>query len=349
MHVRWRVVFLPMCLLVLLTAALVVPLPAFIERPGGLVSLVEHVDVAADAAAGAPGEVDGDYLLTLVNVRRASLGLLVYGLVATDVVVVSAPQLTGGLDDAAYFGRQRELFSSTADVAAALGLQAAGIPVEFGEPPGALVAGVLPGAPAEGALEAGDIVTAVNGTPVRNASELVSAVRQADRPPLEVVYLRAEEERRVEITPDTVPGMDGRGLGVRVEDLQPRIDLPVAVDVDTGRIGGPSAGLMIALTVYDMVSPDDLAGGLRIAGTGGVTVQGTVTPMGGIGQKVLAAHRERAEVFLVAAEQAEEARSAVPAGSPLQVIGAATVEDAIAALDGLRRTAGDAGRLAVAA
>lgn len=345
MRVGWRALFLPVCLGILLTAAIVVPLPLFLEKPGAVVSLPDLVEVGSTGSGEQGGSVDGDFLLTLINLRRATLVLLVHGLVSSDVSLLPVVQLTGGVDDDAYFGRQREVFASTADVAAALGLQAAGHPIEFGAPRGVLVADVFPGAPAAGALEPGDIVTAVDGTAVRSASELVAAVRRAGESPLEISFTRADEDRRVELTRGQVPGLDQPGLGVRAESLIPAIDLPVPVEVDSGAIGGPSAGLMIALTVYDKASPDDLAGGRRVAGTGGVVVDGTVTPIGGIDLKVLAAHREGAEVFLAPASQLDEARGAVPDGSTLQVVGVATVEDAI---ETLQRVGGQQARASLA-
>lgn len=333
----WRRLFLPVCIAILLLASVTVPLPVFAERPGAVVSLTDLVDVGA---AQTDGEVDGDFLLPLVNLRRATVALFAAGLVSSGITLVPVVALTGGADDAAYFGRQRELFASTADVAAALGLQAAGYPVEFGPARGVLVAAVFPGAPAEGALRPGDVVTAVGGAQVRSSGDLVAAVRGARDATLEVVFTRAEEEGRVRITRGQVPGLEQPGLGVRVEDLVPTFDLPVPVELDSGRIGGPSAGLMIALTVFDKVSPEDLAGGRRVAGTGGVLADGTVTRIGSIELKVLAAVREGADILLVPASQREAALAALPEGSDLRVIGVETVQDAIdVLLDGTAASA----------
>lgn len=330
-----RAAFLPSCIVILLMAAFTVPLPVFVERPGHLVSLPEHVEVELeDEAAQASGKVDGDFLLTLVNLRRATVFWLVRGLVDPDLFFLPAAQLTGGVDDDLYFDRQREVFASTADVAAAVALEAAGYPVEMGEPRGALVAGVLPGGPVEGVLEPGDVVTAVGDAEVRSASELVAAVRRAGGAAMEIEFVRADRRRRVEVAPGQVPGLDRPGLGVRAEDMLPPIELPLPVTVDTGRIGGPSAGLMIALTVFDKAVPEALADGRQIAGTGGIARDGSVTPIGGIGLKALAADREGADVFLVPHSQVPDARAALPPGSELDVVGVQWFEDALDALRG---------------
>lgn len=330
-----QAVFLPSCVVILLMASFTVPLPVFVEQPGNLLSLTEHVDVDLDEveeAQDAPLPVDGDFLLTLVNLRRATVFWLVRGLVDPDLGFLFAGQLTGGVDDVTYFDRQREVFASTADVAAAVALEAAGFPVESVEPSGALVAEVMPGAAVEGSLEPGDVVTAVGDSEVRSASELVAAVRRARGPTVEIEFVRADRERRVEVEPRQIPGLDQPGLGVRAEDKLPPIELPVPVAVDTGRIGGPSAGLMIALTVFDTVSPEALADGRQIAGTGGITMDGTVTPIGGISLKVLSAHREGADVFLAPLSQLSAARAALPSGSRLDVVGVGSFRDAVEAL-----------------
>lgn len=329
-----RALFLPICIAILLMASFTVPLPMFVEQPGNLLSLTEHVEVDTQAAdmGDAPPEVDGDFLLTLVNLRRATVFWLVRGLVDSDIAFLFAEQLTGGVDDETYFDLQREVFASTADVAAAVALDAAGFPVESVEPSGALVVEVMPGAAVEESLQPGDVVTAVDGSEVRSASELVAAVRRAGGSTMEITFLRAGRERRVEVTPREIPGLDQPGLGVRAEDQVPPIELPVPVSVDTGRIGGPSAGLMLALTVFDKVSPDALAAGRRIAGTGGITLDGTVTPIGGIDLKVLSAHREDADLFLAPLSQLSAARAALPSGSDLEVVGVESFRDAVEAL-----------------
>lgn len=339
-----RALFLPVSVVLLFSAALAVPLPVFLERPGELVSLGDHVDIQAANA----GEIDGDFLLTLVNLRRATTAGLVVGLLDADTQFLLVEQITRGLDDDTYFDRQRALFAHTADVAAALGLQAAGVSVDFAEPVGAVVARVVPGAPAEGALQPGDVVTAVDGEQVHSAGGLVRAVRRSQGEPMQLQLRRGEDERRVTVSTGPIPGMEESGLGVQVTDLPPDVDLPVPVVVDTGPIGGPSAGLMIALTVFDMMADDDLANGRRIAGTGSIDMHGQVQPIGGIALKVVASHRAGVDVFLAPAEQYEDAAAAVPEGSDLQVVGVGTVEEALEALADAAKPTAAGGRLPAA-
>ncbi|HWH34757.1 MAG TPA: PDZ domain-containing protein, partial [Acidimicrobiales bacterium] len=196
---------------------------------------------------------------------------------------------------------------------------------------GALVAGLLPDSPAQGVLAEGDVITAVDGAGVAVASDLIAAL--ATRATGEEITLRvrrdgAEQEVRLRLA--TVEGIDTPAIGIAVTTEALDIDLPFPVEVDQGGIGGPSAGLLIALTVYDLADPGDLAAGRAIAGTGTIELDGDVGPVGGVDAKVVAARAAGATVFLVPAEEIDLAREA--AGDDIEVVPVETVEDAIAAL-----------------
>jgi PDZ domain-containing protein len=94
----------------------------------------------------------------------------------------------------------------------------------------------------------------------------------------------------------------------------------------------PSGGLMMALTLYDLLTPDDLTRGRAIAGTGALECDGGVVPIGGIEQKVAGAEQEGAEIFLSPAGNVEAARRAA---DDIEVVAIARFEDALEYLDGL--------------
>jgi PDZ domain-containing protein len=116
-----------------------------------------------------------------------------------------------------------------------------------------------------------------------------------------------------------------------VRSVAPRIDLPFTVNVDISDVGGPSAGLMIALSAYDLAVPADVVRGRVVAGTGTIDVHGNVGAVGGVTEKVSAAERDDATVFLAPTAEAGEARAA--AGRRLEVIEVRTFADAVHALE----------------
>lgn len=317
-----RAVF-PLSAVVVLTASLVVPMPWFVERPGEVLDLASRIRVRVPGAQ----PVDGVYLLTSVNVRRAGAWDVAGAAVGATELRPVASLIPAGQRDGPYFDEQRAVFASTADLAAALGLDAAGFAGD-----GALVVAVVPGSPADGALQPSDIVVAVDGQPVATGDELVQAVTGAGVVRGERTFSVRRGEQRLEI-PLVPRPLEGDRPQVGVQILTARPDVPV--EVDAGRTGGPSAALMIALTVYDAVAGDvDLAAGRTIAGTGTLAVNGRVGEIGGIAQKVVAAERAGAEIFLAPASQAEQARGAVPGDGALEVLGVSTLDEALTALGG---------------
>ena len=322
---RWlRAGFLPVSMLILLAGALFVPLPIFLERPGTPVSLAACVRVDDEGAT----PVTGDYLLMTISVAG---GTTVDALVAAfdpDADVVRREGLIpAGEATDAYFRRQRQEFVTTADVAAAVGLQAAGLHTEMtGE--GVSVIQTVEGTPAAAVLVPGDIITAVNGDPVLMEDAIAEAVASVPVGEPMVLSLR-RGNRNIEVR---ITAVDRNGtpiIGIVPATVNPRVTLPVAVDVASGPTGGPSAGLSIALTVYDQVLPGvDLAAGRTVAGTGSIDYSGRVGPIGGAGLKVLAADRSGAEVFLVPEVNYAEALAALPAESTMEIVKVATFEDA---------------------
>lgn len=100
--------------------------------------------------------------------------------------------------------------------------------------------------------------------------------------------------------------------------------------ITAGDIGGPSAGLVFALQAIDLLSKGDLSGGLRIAATGTITVDGKVGAIGGIKQKIVIASSEGAQLFLAPADNFEEAEAKAKAlGTPMKVVSVKTLKEAM--------------------
>jgi PDZ domain-containing protein len=202
---------------------------------------------------------------------------------------------------------RREMTRSQA-VAAAVALRELGYDVEA-DPAGALVAAVLPDAPADGKLEPTDVVVSVGGTRVRTPGDLRQALGAVDPgAEVELGVNRDGVVRSVAIETAESPREPGRAaIGVLVEQAAD-IELPIDVEIDSGDVGGPSAGLAFALEVLEELGRD-VDGGMRVAVTGELELDGDVEPVGGLKQKTIGARRTGVDVFVVpAGENAEEAR-----------------------------------------
>ena len=97
-------------------------------------------------------------------------------------------------------------------------------------------------------------------------------------------------------------------VGFLATTINEKFDFPFLIDIKTGNVGGPSAGLMMALNVYNNLIPEDITNSMVIAGTGTIEVDGSVGPVGGIKQKVISAKNAGAELILVPMANFEEAK-----------------------------------------
>lgn len=95
-----------------------------------------------------------------------------------------------------------------------------------------------------------------------------------------------------------------------------------------GAVQGPSAGLILALSRVDALTAGDLTGARRVAGTGAIAVDGSVTTVGDVTEKVRAAATARTDTFLVPALQRAEATRAAR-GTRMAVVGVHSVSEAV--------------------
>lgn len=325
---------------VLAVLAVVVPLPLLVIAPGSAVPVGPRVELGRP-----PDPLSGSLLLTTVRIFQPSaLGAVQAWLADHEEVRYRGDVVPEGVDTKEYEEAQRELFRESSEVAAAVGLRAAGQAVEVSGA-GARVANVVKGSPASEGLGVGDVITAVDGQPVKLASDLVAALasrsagdevaltvrRQVDGGPVDGGPGEGKQvDQEVRLRLREVAELGRPALGVAVTTVDLKINLPFPVQVDQGEIGGPSAGLMIALTVYDLTDPADLTRGRTIAGTGTIDLDGEVGPVGGVDSKVVAAEEAGASLFLVPRDEAAQAQEA--AGNDLEVVPVDTVDDALTAL-----------------
>jgi PDZ domain-containing protein len=189
---------------------------------------------------------------------------------------------------------------------------------------GALLEFVYPGCPAEGELFAGDVVESIDGRSVHSAadaSEALDAVPVDE--PITFEARAGGEAHEITITRERcLPDIDEPRIGINLIDT-----FPFGVQISSGDVGGPSAGLMWALGLFDLLTPGDMTAGLTIAGTGTIDTRGRVGPIGGIEDKVVAAQRAGATVFLVPADDMD-ALSDVDTGD-MELFAVSTFQDAL--------------------
>ena len=317
-------------LLALWAIALTSPLPYVTYEPGLTVDVLGAADgkeiIQVDGRK--TYRDDGELRLTTVYVTRpesdVNLLQLMEGWISSDdavypVRVVYPP----GETDAASRKQGAVEMVSSQDAAVAVALTELGI--DYAE--ATKVVGVDPKAPAGGVLKTGDLILAVDGKPVTTPSQIEKAVVASGAgKALDVRIERAGAERTVTLTPEEKDGKPRVGI-----ELLPSYRFPfqVTVGIDD-QIGGPSAGLMFSLGIYDTLTPGSMTNGDVIAGTGTIASNGKVGPIGGIQQKIAAARETGAELFLVPSGNCREALGAT--NGDMRLVRATTMHDVVDAL-----------------
>jgi PDZ domain-containing protein len=188
-------------------------------------------------------------------------------------------------------------------------------------------------------LQENDTIVSVDGTPVDSGNALGEVLTGAEPGDEVTLVIERPDEGTVEVTLELLesPIDPGRGIiGIQPVDVV-SLDLPFELTIDTGRIGGPSAGLAFTLTLLDELTAGDLLGGLDVAVTGSINLDGTVGAIGGLAQKASAVRQAGLHHFLVPASQSadELADAQAIAGDDVELIGVATLDEAVAALQRL--------------
>nr|NLD41491.1 signal protein PDZ [Actinomycetales bacterium] len=332
-------------LMLALALMVVLPLPWMIRSPGptlDTLSDVEGESLISIEGADTYATGDGQLRLTTISVtggpgRNITLFDAVGGWLRPDRAVLPRElvyQEDQDPDELSDF--QVAQMNASQEFATAAALQELGYELDMT----LTVAELMPGLPAEEALEVEDVLTSIRPaggekTELSTFGQLIAVL--AAQPPgtgVELEVVRADTPTTVtfETSPrpegDDEPGsLLGVWLSTEVEEF------PVEISFDIDQIGGPSAGMMFALAIVDLMTPGELTGGIKIAGSGTMSIDGRVGPIGGIQQKLHGALRDGATWFLVAEANCAEAIGNVPEGLKTAAVG--TLGEAVAAVEAI--------------
>ncbi|MGW7077522.1 YlbL family protein [Streptomyces sp. NPDC054866] len=288
----------------------------------------------------------GHLNMTTVRVTSADYNMniaeAVYGWLAHDNIVVPHDTLyPNGKTEQQSTQENAEEFSQSQESAKVAALKELDLPVKSQ----VVVSTVFKNSPAEGKLHAGDVIRKVDGTPVKEMTDVAKLVTK-HKPGQDVVFsvvpvkeaaaaekAGKEPTRTDEVKITTEKAQDGRAI-VGIEAGTDHT-FPFTIDIKLADVGGPSAGLMFALGIVDKLTPEDLTGGKFVAGTGTIDAKGKVGPIGGIGMKTVGARAKGAEYFLTPKDNCATAAKDVPDG--LTLVKVDTIDDAVDALDDIRK------------
>jgi PDZ domain-containing protein len=325
-------------LVVLTCVALLLPVPYVTLRPGPTRDVLATADgkPIVEIDGHRTFATDGSLSLTTVSVTSADqdVGLLEAfqaWFSPTDAIVprdsIYPPEQSA--EEAEQESAEQMASSQEISAVAALRLLGDRVPEKL------MVTAVDADGSAAGSLRQGDRIIGIDGARVTSADQGLAELRAREPgDDVEVAVLR-DGQRRV-FTLATRPSPDDKATPVIGIEVGVDYRLPFDVRINLGNeIGGPSAGTVFALAIYDKLTEGSLTGGMDVAGTGSILADGTVESIGGIQQKVVGAEDAGASVFLVPAANCEEALGGNVESADIRLVDVATLEDAVDALTSL--------------
>ncbi len=315
----------------LLAAAFFLPIPIFYAYLPGPVRDVEKLVEVSD---GRTYSSEGTLYLTTVSVDTQVTFLeLVESIFDAEKSIVMREEVTGGEPLENLRDQQLREIRASKRRAQEVALAALGFARPTGD--GARIISTITDAPAEGKFREGDTIVAIDGREIKTTCDVGRAVDAHEPGEIVSVTVRREGAKEtVRLEAATNPqDPTSAFLGIFMEEINYRFDPGFEVEFETGAIAGPSAGLMFSLALYDRLTPTDLTDGHKIAGTGTISCDGGIGPIGGIEQKVAGAQQRGAEIFLAPQANAASARAVA---DEIQVVAVSTFDDAVAYLENLQ-------------
>ena len=176
---------------------------------------------------------------------------------------------------------------------------------------GVLVVGVMDDSPVAGKLLKEDLIISINNEVIKSTTEFISLLRTYEIGDMVSIGL-IRNDKEMSIETKLIEHIDYENepmVGFLASTPNQRFVFPISVDIDTGNVGGPSAGLMMALNVYNSLTEYDITKGIKVAGTGTIEIDGSVGPVGGVKQKVIAAKNAGSTLILVPTANFDEVQS----------------------------------------
>jgi PDZ domain-containing protein len=309
---RWLTSFGFFFAVLIITLGLVLRLPYYVVSPGSSRPTESLISVNGAQTFVHEGEVD---LLT-VSLRQATPFEALAAWVNSDLDLASREDILGKQSPDQNRDLNLRMMSQSKDAAQYQALTRLGYPVESNGT-GAVVAAVVESGPSANMLVPGDVIVRANSQQISFSQQLINVI-SATAPgatitlgvePYDSTLDSALPPREVQVVLGAREGDTTKGfLGVTTVTRDLSFTFPVEVTIDSGRVGGPSAGLAFTLGILDVMTPDSLTGGLKVSATGTIALDGSVGPIGGIHQKVMASRRAGVDLMLVPTSEINEAR-----------------------------------------
>lgn len=321
----------------LVIASFALPVPYLSQQPGptfntlGKLGKSDFIEIRNAETFPTSGELDMTTVREIGGAQQTiTLGEAIFGWIHPHYTVL--PRRANYPDDVTAEQSRTQstrAFASSQELALGAVLRLLGIP--FTE--SIYVVDTIADRPAADFLKPNDRIYSVNGLAVFTVEKTIAAVRETN--PGDIVTLTVGRDGKTfDIEIPTVPAPDSAKAGSIGAFLTSEIESEIKAEFADQRVGGPSAGLVFAIAIYDKLTPGQLTGDAHIAVTGTISTTGEVGAIGGIRQKMIGARASGATYFLLPIDNCDEAIKRIPKG--LTAIPVGTLAEAVAVLERLK-------------
>ena len=296
------------------------PLPYYIDAPGGLTKLNNKVIINNK-------KIDGSYNLTYVSEYKASIPLLLFSLINKDYDIYKKEDIV--LDnetDKEYYERDRLYLEESMSNAVISAYNLANKDVKISN--NYLYVGyILEDSNTD--LLVGDSIISIDGVKVSTKEEINKLLRKKkskDKINIKVIHDSKEYNRYAYLKEKKGKILIGI---IPIEVFDYKTDPKVKIKSSKSESGG-SGGLMLSLTIYDLLVKENLSHGRKIAGTGTIDRYGNVGEIGGVKYKIKGAVKDKADIFFVPKDNYKEAKKIVDKNKyKLKLVKVNTLKEAI--------------------
>lgn len=293
--------------IVIIIVVNLIPTDYYLISPGQAINLSKNIIVEN-------GEKDarGCFLLTSTTIVKANLLLYIYSFFDPNIDLKNKSEnMIEGVDQEEYIDIMEELMRESKMISKVVALKKAGYNPEISGK-GIVIKKILENSPAKNKLMPGDVIVKVNQYSVRTIEEFSNIIQSYTMNQIiRITFSRNNLTYSISVPLIELPTMDygveRLGIGMYATTYNLQCKFPIKIEIDLDKIKGPSAGLMIALEILNQLTENDLSNGLMIAGTGNLSVEGKITEVDGIKQKIISALKQKADIFLVPKENYQEA------------------------------------------
>lgn len=319
-----KVISILFCLL--LVVGYFLPLPYYVSKPGMARELEPIIKVANGESA------EGSFMLTTISMGKANIYTYALANFVDYWGIYKEKEIRRNDEtDAEYEMRQLYMMEGSKEKAIMSAFSAADQPFEVMYK-GIYIYSVIKNMPAANVLQAGDRITKVNNHILKSSEQFTKYIaKQKEGSTIKLEIIRDKKTLTKEVKLQKIPNSDKLGIGIYLAD-DIEVDTDPTVKIESDSIGGPSAGLMFSLEIYNQLMDGDITKGYDIAGTGTINEKGEVGAIGGIDQKVVAADKSGAKIFFAPRQDDNYSiakKTAEDINSSMEIVPVDSMQDAL--------------------